>query len=276
MLRNLSDIEDFKISATDGEVGHVKDFYFEDDAWVVRYLVVDTGTWLTSRKVLISPISVHHPDWAARTLPVSITKEQVENSPSFDSDKPVSRQNEEQYMGYYGYPYYWGGGGLWGGGLYPFAMVPGFAGYGIDGVERDPELEAYPRDEGVRRRNDNPHLRSSDAVTGYHIDATDGEIGHVSGFLVDDETWAIRYLVVDTSNWWMGHKVLVAPSWIKSVNWSDKTVSVDLSQDSIKNAPPYDPAADWSRDREMNLHLHHGRSGRGDYGARSSVRETKF
>ncbi len=275
MLRNLSDIENFKISATDGEIGHVKDFYFEDDAWVVRYFVVETGTWLTSRKVLISPISVHHPDWLARTLPVSISKDQVKNSPSFDSDKPVSRQHEEQYLGYYGYPYYWGGDGMWGGGLYPYAMAPGFTGYGIDRVERDQALAAYLADERARHRNDDPHLRSCDAVTGYHIQATDGEIGHVAGFLVDDETWAIRYLIVDTSNWWMGHKVLVAPAWIKSVNWSDQTVSVDLTQDSIKNAPPYDPAVALSREQEMNLYRHHGRSGRGDYWARSTERETE-
>ena len=273
MLRNLKDLENYKITATDGEIGQVKDFYFEDDAWVVRYFVVDTGTWLTSRKVLISPISVRHPDWSARTLPVSISKEQVRNSPNFDSDKPVSRQNESDYMGYYGYPTYWGGGGMWGEGLYPYAMAPGFTGYGIDRVERERELEAYLRDERERHRNDDPHLRSCDAVTGYHIHATDGDIGHVSGFLVDDETWAIRYLVVDTSNWWVGHKVLVAPTWIKGVQWADKTVAVDVSRESIKTAPVYDPAADWSRDLELNLYRHYGRNG---YWTGSTVQETEI
>jgi PRC-barrel domain len=272
MLRNLKDLENYKISATDGEIGHVKDFYFEDDAWVVRYFVVDAGTWLTSRKVLISPISVHHPDWLARTLPVSITQQQVKHSPDFDSDKPVSRQNEEQYLGYYGYPYYWGGVGMWGEGLYPYAMVPGYApGYGVDRVERERELEAYLRDERARHRNDDPHLRSCNAVTGYHIHATDGDIGHVSGFLVDDETWSIRYLVIDTSNWWVGHKVLIAPPWIKGVHWSDQTVSVDLSRESIKNAPPYDSTSDWGRDQERGLYRHYGRGG---YWAGSSVLET--
>ena len=271
MLRNLKDLENYKISATDGEIGHVKDFYFQDDAWVVRYFVVDAGTWLTSRKVLISPISVHHPDWLARTLPVSITKQQVKNSPDFDSDKPVSRQNEEQYLGYYGYPYYWDGAGMWGEGLYPYAMVPGYA-YGVDRVERERELEAYLRDERARHRNDDPHLRSVNAVTGYHIHATDGDIGHVSGFLVDDETWAIRYLVIDTSNWWVGHKVLVAPPWIKGVHWSDQIVSVDLSRESIKSAPPYDSTSDWGRDQELNLYRHYGRNA---YWAGSTVLETE-
>ena len=271
MLRSTKDLDNYKISATDGEIGHVKDFYFDDDAWAVRYFVVETGTWLSSRKVLISPISVHHPDWLAQTLPVSITKEQVKNSPDIDTDKPVSRQNEEQYLGYYGYPYYWGGGGMWGEGLYPYAMVPGYdAGYGLDRAEREREMEAYLRDERARHRNDDPHLRSCKAVTGYHIHATDGDIGHVSGFLVDDETWAIRYLIIDTSNWWIGHKVLVAPAWIKGVQWFDEKVSVDLSRDSIKTAPIYDPALDWSREQELDLYRHYGRSG---YWAGSTVYE---
>jgi hypothetical protein len=274
MLRNLNDIQNFKISATDGEIGHVKDFYFEDDAWVVRYFVVDTGTWLTSRNVLISPISVHHPDWQEQTLSVSITKQQVQNSPDFDTDKPVSRQNEEQYLGYFGYPFYWDGGGMWGEGLYPYAMVPGYApGYGADRAERERDMEAYLREEKDRHRNDNPHLRSCNAVTGYHIHATDGEIGHVSGFLVDEETWAIRYLVVDTSNWWVGHKVLVAPLWIKGVHWAEQTVSVDLSRESIQRAPPYDSMVTWGRDQELDLHRHYGRGG---YRASNTPLETEI
>jgi sporulation protein YlmC with PRC-barrel domain len=261
MLRNLKELLGYKISASDGEIGHVKDFYFEDDAWVVRYLVVETGSWLASRQVLISPISVRQPDWLQRLLPLTITRDQVKNSPDIDNDQPVSRQNEEQVLGYYGYPTYWDGGGMWGAGLYPYAMEPGFAGFGTDRVTRERQLEAYLREEQARHRNDNPHLRSCKAVDGYHIAATDGEIGHVSDFLVDDETWAIRYLVIDTSNWWFGHKVLVAPPWIKGVHWSDKTVSVDLSRASIRNAPVYDPSAEWGVEQDANLYRHHGRSG---------------
>jgi hypothetical protein len=261
MLRNTKDLEKYTITATDGEIGHVKDFYFDDDAWVVRYLVVEAGSWLSSRKVLISPISIHDPDWEERTLPVSITKAQVKDSPGFDTDKPVSRQNEEQYMGYYGYSSYWGGAGMWGGGMYPYAMVPGYAGYGVDRVSREREMEAYLRSERLRHRNDDPHLRSCNAVTGYHLQASDGEIGHVAGYLVDEQTWAIRYLIVDTSNWWMGHKVLVAPAWITGVHWSDKTVSVDLSRESVKAAPAYDPETAWSRQSDLDLYGHYGRAG---------------
>jgi hypothetical protein len=261
MLRKLKDLENYKIGATDGEIGHIKDFYFEDDAWVVRYFVVETGSWLSSRQVLISPISVRHPDWLARTLPVSITQAQVKHSPGIDTDQPVSRQHEEQFMGYYGYPAYWGGGGLWGEGLYPYSAMPGEPGYPVDRVQRDRQLEAYLREERARHRNDDLHLRSCKAVTGYHIAATDGEIGHVSGFLVDDETWAIRYLIVDTSNWWMGHEVLIAPLWIQGVHWSDESVSVDLSRETIKSAPPYDSSIDWSREQDLSLYRHYGRTG---------------
>lgn len=263
MLRNTKDLENYAISATDGPIGHVKDFYFDDDAWVIRYFVVDTGSWLSSRKVLISPISVHHPQWHERTLPVTITREQVRSSPNIDTDKPVSRQNEEQTMGYYGYPNYWGGGGMWGEGLYPYTMVPGATGYGGGGVgwaERNREEEAQLSAERARHRNDDPHLRSCRAVTGHHIQATDGEVGHVAGYLVDDETWAILYKIVDTSNWWIGHQVLIAPERITGVQWADDTVSIDLSRDAVKGAPACDPDALWSRELDRSLYEHYGRS----------------
>jgi hypothetical protein len=260
-MRSLKDLENYAISATDGEIGHVKDFYFDDDAWVVRYLVVDAGSWWTSRKVLISPISIHRLQELDRTLPVSITREQVKNSPSIDTEQPVSRQNEEQYLGYYGYPNYWGGAGMWGAGLYPYAMVPGFAGYGIDRVEREREMEVYLRTERARHRNDDPHLRSCKAVTGYHLHASDGHVGHVAGYLIDDETWAIRYLVVETGHWWAGHHVLIAPAWIEGVHWSDRTVNVGLTRAQVQSAPPYDPAMPWSRALDTSLYQHYGRTG---------------
>ena len=266
MLRNTKDLENYAIRATDGEIGHVSDFYFDDDAWVIRYFIVDTGSWLSSRKVLISPVSVQRPEWLARTLPVSITKEQVSNSPDIDTDKPVSRQNEEQTLGYYGYPNYWGGGGMWGDGLYPDSMLLGssaYSGYGLERVDRAERLqaeEAYLRVEKARHLHDDPHLRSCKAVTGYHIHATDGDIGHVAGYLVDEQTWAIRYLLVDTSNWWLGHKVLIAPAWITGVHWTDQTVAVNLSRESVKSAPVYDSAETWSQELDQNLVRHYGRA----------------
>jgi hypothetical protein len=271
MLRNLNKIENHKVRATDGEIGHVKDFFFDDDTWVVRYLVVDAGTWLASRKVLISPIAIQTPDWAEKTLPVALTQAQIKASPDIDTQKPVSRQHEEQYLGYYSYPYYWDGAGLWGEGMFPYAMAPGYAGHNGRGEAHGRELAAYQSEERQRRHNRDPHLRSSQAVTGYHIHALDGDIGHVAGFLVDDETWAIRYLVVDTTNWWAGHKVLIAPTWITGVHWADETVSVDLSRESIRKAPPYDAETNWGRDQDLRLYRHHGRSA---YWANSPVHDS--
>ncbi|MEN9438217.1 MAG: hypothetical protein RIR09_2872 [Pseudomonadota bacterium] len=259
MLRSFQDIEKCTIGATDGDVGHVKDLYFDDHAWVARYLIVDTGTWLFSRKVLISPIAIQKPDWAAHILPVAITRDQVEKSPTIDTDKPVSRQHEEEYLGYYGYPYYWGGVDLWGSGMYPFEMITGYSNVRGDLATRDAAIEAVQKTERARHRNDDPHLRSGKSVMGYHLHATDGEVGHVEGLLVDDETWAIRYLVVNTSNWWLGHKVLIAPQWIDGIHWSDETVNVDLSRDTVKGAPLYDPSVELDSQMERELYIYYGR-----------------
>jgi len=259
MLRTTHDLQDYSIGATDGPVGHVKDFFFDDDDWVIRYLVVETGSWLSNRRVLISPISLHDPDWSQRTLPVSITRAQVMGSPDVESHKPLSRQNEITYLDYYGYPNYWGGVGMWGNGMFPYAMMPGYIGPGIASSER--EEEARWRAEQERRRTDDPHLRSCNEVTGYHLHASDGKIGHVDAFLIDEETWEISYLVVNTSNWWIGHKVLIAPRWISAVSWTGQALSVDLTQASIKAAPPYDSGTVWSAERDHGLYEHYGRTG---------------
>ena len=261
MLRSIRNLEGFAVGATDGTIGHVKDLYIDDKTWAVRYLIVDTGTWLSSRKVLISPVSIDHPDWTGRVLPVSLTKEQVKNSPDIDTDKPVSRQHERRYLGYYGYPYYWAGDGLWGQGAYPGMLLMGLGG-GSDAAyrharEEDDRAEA----EGEEAQNGEPHLRSCNALMKYHVEASDGGMGHVQGMLLDDDTWAIRYLIVDTSNWWLGHQVLIAPRWIQGINWLDATVSVTLTQQAVKDAPLYDPAVPFSRDLEMALYEYHGRTG---------------
>lgn len=262
VLRSMNDLENYALRATDGNIGHVKDFYFDDEAWVIRYFIVDTGGWLSSRKVLISPIAIDRPDWAKKVLSVSITKEQVRNSPDIDTDQPVSRQHEMRYLGYYGYPSYWGGAGLWGDGIYPGAMGAGYGGLVVPPYSASPEVrEAKARDEAARHQDDDLHLRSCKAVMDYHIKASDGEIGHVQGLLVDEETWAIRYLIVNTSNWWLGHQVLIAPQWVKSVSWTEATVSVDLTRQAVKEAPTYDSTAQLDRTQEMDIHEHYGRPG---------------
>ena len=259
MLRSLKDLKDYTIQATDGTIGHVQDFYFDDEAWVVRYLIVDTGTWLSSRKVLISPISIGQPNWDDRVLPVSITKQQVRNSPEIDTQKPVSRQHEMGYLSYYGYENYWGGAGLWGAIPYPSKTMPGYPELVAKHRAAQPKAQAARLDNGVPLTVEDPHLRSCEAMIDYHIQTTDGVIGHVQGLLVDEQTWAIRYLVVDTNNWWLDHWVLVAPHWIKHMSWSDTTVSLDLTRDQVKNAPDYDPSILPERSQELGIYKHQGR-----------------
>ena len=243
MLHSTNEILDFSIHATDGVIGQVKDFYFDDATWVIRYFVVDTGGWLQTEKVLISPIALGHPDWKGKALPVSLTREQVKNSPDIDTDQPVSRQHEMRYLEYYGFSYYWGGPGLWGGGPYPSLMMSGNGGLDPTQYVAQPEEEkVYALAEAARHQDDDPNLRSSNAVRNYHILAIDGDIGHLEGLLVDEQAWAIRYLVVDTSNWWLGHKVVIAPQWVENVSWSDAIIYVKLTRQAVKDAPPYDPS----------------------------------
>jgi uncharacterized protein YrrD len=247
MLRTTRDLATCTLDAKDGRIGQVTDLYFDDASWVVRYLVVDTESWLNRHQVLISPMSVRHPNWEKRVLPLDITQEQVRNSPDIDTDMPVSRQHERNYLDYYGYPGYWGGAGLWGEGYYPYAIEADDPSYGLTRFERDHALAAFAHDKRERHQHDDPHLRSCKVVNGYHIHAVDGEIGHVEDLLVDEDSWAIRYLIVNTSNWWLGHKVLVAPQWITGVQWSDESVSIDMTREAIRLAAPFESADELNR-----------------------------
>lgn len=250
MLRSIKNLQKLRLEAIDGEIGSVDEVFFDDERWTVRYLVVDTGKWLPGRRVLISPFSVRSVDWTAGTVSLSISRGMVKSSPDVDTHKPVSQQQEVEYLLYYGYPYYWGGAGLWGPGPYPAGLAAANAAEARTRIEE--ELEEA-------RAKGNQHLRSSKEVLGYHLQATDGELGHVEDFLVEDDSWAIRYIVVDTSNWWFGKRVLVSPEWIREVSWSDNKVYVDLTRQSVKSAPEYDSAAHLDRQWEADYHAHHRR-----------------
>jgi hypothetical protein len=251
VLGTMKALDGFTIRATDGDIGTVTEGYFDDLSYAVRHIVVDTGGWLGDRKVLISPIAVRATDWEHKRIAVALTKAQVEKSPSIDTDKPVSRQHEVAYYDYYGYTPYWTGPYLWGAYPYPYAE----AGPSLEKAD----LELEPRWDWESRERDDPHLRSSRAVTGYHIEATDGGIGHVEDFLVDDVAWAIRYMIVDTTNWWAGKKVLVAPAWIQRVDWAESKVHVALTRALIRTSPDYDPTRPVERAYETQLCGHYGR-----------------
>jgi uncharacterized protein YrrD len=243
MLITAKTLQGYKLQSLDGEIGKVREFYFDDTHWTIRYLVADTGNWLTGRQVLIAPYALGTASEDEQHLDVELTRKQIEESPGLSIDKPVSKQFEDAYYGYYGWPTYWDGPYLWG--SYP--SIPH-------------DRKNWHTAPGSRKVWD-PNLRSTEAVTGYHIQATDGEIGHVEDFIIDDETWEIRYLVIDTRNWWPGKKVLVSPKWIEQVSWSEKKIVVNISRKSVQLAPEYSEAARVTRDYETKLHGHYNRQG---------------
>lgn len=227
MIWKAKELEKFSIRASDGEIGKVRDFYLEELHWKVRYLVVDAGGWLVDRKVLIAPQTVLTPAGKDKTLPVKLTREQVRHSPPIDMAKPVSRQNEEKLRLHYGWEPYWTA-------IYA----------------SDEELAAIP-DGG------DPHLRSASEIIGDRIETRDGSIGHVEDLLIEDGTWAIRYFIVDTRNWWPGKKVLLSPWWVTEIDWARSTVSLELTRDQVKTSPEYDPLLPVDPSYLTRLHGHY-------------------
>jgi hypothetical protein len=241
MLTNSTFLKGLVIHATDGELGKVEEFYFDDDTWGIRYLVVRAGSWFNGRQVLISPISITSIDWVAKQLRVNLTTKQVQNSPGIDTDQPVSRQHEANFSKYYGYNYYWGGPYLWGPAFRPADIGAG-----------------YPLVQDSKASGDS-HLRSSASVTGYHVEAKDGEIGHVDWFIIDDEFWNVAYIDVATRNWLPGKNILVSPGWIDRVSWMDSKIYANLYRDAIENAPEYLLDRPLTREYENRLYFHYGR-----------------
>lgn len=223
MLIRTQMVFDSAIEATDGSVGSVRDLFFDDLDWQVRYLVVEAGSWLSGRHVLLSPTVVERCDWNNSRIGVRLTRQQVKDSPPVDTDLPVSRQKQVELARHYGWADQWPG--------------------------------AF--EEGAATQGD-PHLRSCKEVAGYYLEASDGRIGHVEDFVVDDGAWNIRYLVVDTRNWLPGKHVLLGPQWTQWIRWEDRTVQVPLAREKIKRAPEYDPSTPINRSDEEALHDYYG------------------
>jgi uncharacterized protein YrrD len=242
-LRRTKDLSQYTIATTDTDIGKVDDFYFDDEQWTIRYIVVATGIILSGRKVLISPLALRHPAWSSLHISVNLTCDQVQNSPSIDLHKPVSRRHEAEHHHHYGWPRYWGEKGVWGSCSNPNALLE--ASRGASRTETEELSEEM-------------HLRSVREVTGYHIQATDGEIGHLEDFLFDGESWEIRYAIIDTKNWWPGKKILLRPQWIQRVSWPVKEIYVRMSRNDIQRSPAWDPNKEISRDYELRLHKHYG------------------
>jgi hypothetical protein len=249
MLWTASGIKGYAIHASDGNIGTVSDILFNDDDWLVRWLVIDTGNWLSGVKVLVPPFVLGEPDPAKRECPVRLTTAQVKDSPGIDTDRSVSRQMESDVYDYYGWRPYWASGFYTGGYVY--------AGDGWTGLPPSGALRREDEIAANRRNNDDPHLRSIEGTTGYHVHAIDGEIGHVEDFLIQNADWSIHYLVVDTKNWWPGKKVLISPSSAHDINWSGRLVNLDVDRQRVKTSPEYDATTTVDRGYEMRFHNHY-------------------
>jgi hypothetical protein len=251
MLQVIAALKGNRIEATDGLIGEVVDFLFDDVSWNVRWLVVDCGTWLKGRKVLIHPPAISFAALEAARFDVALTKAQVEGSPSWREHQPVSQQMQNSLYDYYGWDRAWDG-------AYPDAvtgamasplMTPPYLGFQLNSEQR---AEVEDRQEG------DPHLRSVFEVIGYRIHALDGDIGHVENFMFDNDDWSLHYFIVDTSNWWFGKRVLIATQAIKGVEWSDRRVRVDVLREQVRTSPTWDPLVAFHELERAHLHKHYG------------------
>lgn len=234
----------YKILVSDGEIGNVHDFFFNDEEWFVRYMVVNTGFWILGRKVLVSRHAFEQPVWSLKVFPVSLTKEKVKNSPDVDLDKPVSRQYEERLHEHYQWPVYWN----------MSAAMPGWPVFYIP-----PELfvKEKPPEGG---KEEESHLRSTRELLGYRVSASDGEVGEVKDFMVEDDDWLLRYMLVKTGNWTDSNKeVLVALEWLEHINIVSRQVTISLDREAVRSSPAFDPTQPVNRQYEEVLYDYYGR-----------------
>lgn len=239
MTYSTKELDGFDVAALDGDVGHLREIYFDDTHWTIRHLIADTGGWLSGRHVLLSPHAVIRLDRARHRVELNLRREQVEKAPGIDDARPVSRQQESAIYDYYGHPYWWGGAALWGAFAYPGPVA--------GAVLADPPAEAAAGElqarEAAERGRTDPHLRSSAEVIGYHIEAQDGSIGHIDDLLFDERSWTIRHAVVDTRNWLPGRLVLIEAAQIVGIDWNARQARVDVTREAIEASPPFDRKA---------------------------------
>lgn len=241
----------YNVKALDGDLGKVKDIYFDDQSWTVRYLVVDTKKWLPGRKVLISPLSMDEVDHENEVVHIQETKKKIKDSPEVDEAEPVSKRHEILISDYFDWPYYWTNIGLWGSYETPRALIRAYDDNGEiqSSLEKDVETKY--------------HLRSMNEIqgefSGYQINATNGDIGRVVDFLIDDDMWKAKYLIVETGKWLPGKLVIISPDWIENVDWFNKKVSVDLTKEQIKNGPEYSFYTPLTREFEEKVYDSYGK-----------------
>lgn len=244
MLRSVKTIFEVKLGALDGEIGHVNDIYFDDETWAVRYLVANTGSWMPGRLVLISPHAIRDLYQGGKILLVNLTRSQIEQSPSLESHKPISRQFEEDYHRHFGWPFYWQG-----------SEIRGMSGFPVVSRSSRRLPKQHSTVKARKRKSDEPHLQSAKAIIGLHIQATDETTGHVADFLMEDENWVIQYMLVDSGHWLSGKRVMISPSLINRISWEESKVCLNLTKEGILGSPMFDPAAFGIREHDPRLFL---------------------
>jgi len=247
MLLSVKALKGYNIRAQDGEIGKISDVLFDDHSWALRYLVLDEGGWLPRRKILVPQQFLGRPDWREGDFSVELTKKQIEDGPPLAENEPVSRQKEKALHDYFGIEAYWI---RLPGGSYPIAVPPS--------TSRATRGEAEGQQDVATHEYD-PHLRSCEEVMGYHVQASDQGIGHIEDLIVEDQSWLLRYVVVNTRNWLPGRSVLVAVSWLTEISWDDEKVFVDLTKEQIEKAPRYEPSEPVNRKQEEVLYDYYGR-----------------
>lgn len=249
MLRRAHAFSALTVTAWDGLIGEIDDFYFDDLEWVVRYLVVRTGEWLDERRVLLIPDAIKALNWQEQELRLNLSREEVANSPPLAAEEPLSRQYEEEIHNHYDWPFYWTT-------INPLGVT------GPNIAEPVPPATAPEETAPDEAKADNLHLRSLAEVTGYVVRASDGNAGHVDDLIINTENWAIFYMLIDTSSWLQGGKqVLLAPTWVEEIDWAASWITVDLPQELIEKSPEFDPAELIERAYEEQLYNHYDRPG---------------
>lgn len=245
MLWNASKINGYAVEASDGLIGTVSDFLFEDRTWQIRWLVVETGNWFSNHKVLLPLSTLGYPNQSTESFSVSLTRQQVRDSPDIDTDQPISREMESKIYDFYGWDPYWSS--LFNlGGTMPAMME---ATIPIPRTSANKAQALGPADQ---------HLLSIDTITGYHLEAVDGLIGHVHDFLIDDTNWHIRYLIAATSNWWPGMSVVLPSNSVKKVDWEERLLRLDVNRRQVQGSPRYDPRMRLDKAYQERLQEHYG------------------
>jgi hypothetical protein len=225
MQRNIDSLTGYNMVATDGEIGKVIEFFFDDEIWFVRYMILKTGDWLHGRKVLISPDALKKTSWETGVFSVNITKEQVRDSPAIDTDKPVYRSQEIELYAHYDWESEWGSQFYDGGSMGESNPVP------------IPDREILTAvDKADIRSNDQLHLRSTAIFLKFKIQATDGAVGPLVDLVMDDQSWKILYLVAEIPGLPGKTKILIAVDHIRKIEWDLAIVFVDITLAAVEGS----------------------------------------